>query len=181
MADPHAFDPRENRYFAQAERLGFPAFLTSIAESSPANASPYLCLYEEFRAAASRWSGREPLLAALDRVRSQAETCGVVVEAMLIGGSFVALSNPSPRDVDCLMFYRQAAGDRPVEARRLGELRRQAKGNRVDVRFVPVDGGVLPLIKSVCYFSVLFSMEKQMPQQPRTRDLPGLLLLDCQA
>jgi hypothetical protein len=180
MAERSAFDAARD-CFGEAERLGFPAFLTPIAESNPVNATPYLCRYEDFRATASTWAGRKGLLAELERVRSAAEGCGVSIDAILIGGSFTDLSKPDPADVDCLLFYRRAAADNPVEAKRLAALRLRAKAAAVDLRFIPVDGDPLPLIKSVSYFTSLFSQDKPAETPTTARSANGLVLVDCRA
>lgn len=166
-------------FFDEAAKAGFPAFLTDVAVSSPLNATPYLGRYKDFQIAAAEWPGRRELTAALEEVRATSEQHGVTIEAILIGGSFTELSKPAPSDIDCLMLYRQADPARPIQARGLAELRREAKQRDVDVRFLPLDGDPLALVKSLCYLTILFSNDKHAIGNRDIRIVRGLLLLDC--
>ena len=167
-------------FFAEAEKRRLPIFLTPVVESGPLNATPYLTSYECFRASAAVWPGRAPLVAALDATKRRLEAVGVTVEAMLIGGSFTELSKPRPQDIDCLMFYRWQHEDRSAPGAALGELQRLSKHHGVDVRFIPLDGDPLVLIKSVSYFTVLYSKLKEEDGDPMEAHLVrALLLVDC--
>lgn len=178
---PNSFAAAATTAFEAGAANGFPAFLTPVAESSPGNATPYLTSYAAFRAMAADWPGRGELVARLEQVWAESERHNVTIEAMLIGGSFTEPAKPNPGDIDCLMFYRQARTDTEVQAKGLAELQRQAKMIRVDVRFVPLDSDPLALIKSLCYFTILYSMDKQATDQADIRIVRGLLLLDCRS
>ncbi len=178
---PNAFAAAASACFDEATRNGFPAFLTPVAESSPVNATPYLTSYADFRAAAAKWPGRGGLVARLEQVRAESERHNVIIDAMLIGGSFTELAKPAPGDVDCLMLYRQARPGRAVEAKGLTDLQRRVKAERVDVRFLPLDSDPLALVKALCYFTILYSKDKHAVDQADVRVVRGLLLLDCRA
>ena len=164
-------------FFSRASDVGFPPFLTEIPDSTPLNAAPYLARYRDFIRVAARWPGRADLIAALDSVRLAGETHGIAVEAILLGGSFTDRCNPAPRDVDCLLLYRQRPDAATVDARALAALRKSAKPEGVDVRFLPLDGDSVPLVKCLCYFTVLFCQAK--PGRHEARGGRGLVLLDC--
>lgn len=176
---PNAFAAAAYACFEEAAGKGFPAFLTPVAESSPINATPYLSSYASFRGAAAKWPGRSALLDRLEQVRAASERHGVKIEAILIGGSFTELVKPAPADIDCIMFYRRAHPGETVQAKGLAELRRHAKRRHVDVRFLPLDADPLALVKSLCYFTILFSKDKHATDQTDVRVVRGLLLLDC--
>lgn len=146
-----------------------------IAESNPLNAAPYLARYRDFIAIAAEWPGRDGLIAALDRVRDDCQTHGIALDAILLGGSFIDRTNSAPGDVDALLLYRQAP-DGAVDARALVALRKAARRQGVDARFLPLDGDPIPLLKSLCYFTILFCQAK-----PGTSDAGGrgMVLLDC--
>jgi len=165
--------------FDEAVRAGFPAFLTPVADSSPLNATPYLAHYAEFRAIARGWSGRGLLLDAMESVRVRSGRHGVAVDAILIGGSFTERANSAPKDIDCVMLYRQTRAGRAADAKALAALRIEAKRRKVDVRFLPLDADPLALIKSLCYFTLLFSKDKHAADRTDVRIVRGLLLLDC--
>lgn len=172
-----SFEYLARKWFLEAADLGFPPFLTSLAESSPLNAAPYLATYRDFMNIAAQWPGRQALIGALDHVRQSSEGHGIAVDAILLGGSFADRTNAAPRDVDCLMMYRRADSARPVDAQALGELRRSAKRNGVDVRFLPLDADPIPLVKSLCYFTNLFCQAQV--EGADVRGGRGLVLLDC--
>lgn len=177
----NAFALAARPYFEEAEQLGFPVFLTAVADSSPLNASPYLAGYEKLKELAARWRPRHALLVELEDVRTRSQQYGIAVEAILIGGSFTEFSKPAPGDIDCVMFYRQAHVGEPVDAKGLADLRRRAIRRMVDVRFLPLDGDPLALVKSLCYFTILFSKDKHAVDQADVRLVRGLLLLDCRS
>ncbi len=183
MADvrgaPDAFAAAAYACFDEAAAKGFPAFLTRVADSSPINATPYLQSYADFRARAPEWPGRGELVARLEQIRAESEQYNVIIEAILIGGSFTELTKPAPGDVDCLMLYRQARSGRAIQAEGLADLQRRAKAERVDVRFLPLDSDPLVLVKVLCYFTILYSKDKQAAHQADVRVIRGLLLLDC--
>jgi len=171
------FEDLAGAWFSQAVELGFPPFLTEIAHSTPINAAPYLARYRDFIRIAARWPGREALAAALDHLLHASETHGVAVDAILLGGSFTDRGNPAPRDVDCLLLYRQRGAGAPVDATALAGLRKSAKPTGVDVRFLPLDTDPVPLVKSLCYFTILFCQAKV--EGADARGGRGLVLLDC--
>lgn len=172
-----SFEDLTGACYSQAAELGFPPFLTEIARSTPFNAAPYLARYRDFIGIAAQWPGREALIAALDQVRHASETYGIAVDAILLGGSFADRTNAAPRDVDCILLYRQAVRGQPVDASGLADVRKRARQMGVDARFLPLDGDPIPLIKSLCYFTILFCQAKTGATDARGGR--GLVLLDC--
>jgi nucleotide-binding universal stress UspA family protein len=165
--------------FDEAEALGFPIFLTSSAKSSPVNGTPYLASYGRFRAAAEGWPGRERLVAALERVRGEAEGLGAAVDFILIGGSFTETGKPAPNDLDCVLFYRRRDPSARIDVQALAALERRGKAEGADARFVALDGDPAMLLKSVAFYSILYSNDKWHEADLGIRVVRALLLLDC--
>lgn len=166
-------------HFDEAETLGFPVFLTSSARSSPVNGTPYLAPYARFQALAAGWPGRERLAAAVEQVRGEAEALDLAVDFILIGGSFTELARPGPNDVDCVMLYRRRDPAGRVDLAALAALERRGKATGADVRFVALDGDPAMLIKSISYYSILYSNDKWNEAELGVRVVRALLLLDC--
>lgn len=168
-----------SRHFGEAEALGFPAFLTGSAKSSPVNATPYLESWARFRAAAAGWAGRERLVEALERVRCQAAELGATVDFVLIGGSFTEIGGPEPNDLDCLLLYRRRPAGPRLDLQALAALERSGKAQGADARFVALDGDPAVLLKSVSYYSILYSNDKHREAELGVRVVRALLLIDC--
>jgi hypothetical protein len=166
-------------HFDEAEALGFPVFLTASGKSSPVNATPYLASYSRFRAAAAGWPGRERLAAALERVRTEAEALGAAVDFILIGGSFTELARPAPNDLDCVLFHRRRDPAARPDVQALAALERRGKSEGADARFVAMDGDPAMLLKSVSYYSILYSNDKHREAELGVRVVRALFLLDC--
>jgi hypothetical protein len=160
---------RESRDLAASRH--FPPFVGVERESTPLNATPYIAHLSE-AGEAGFLSNRAHFIAelrvGLDRLR-QLHANPV---AALLGGSAIG-AKPDPSDLDCVVFYEQA-GDDPLRAGELLGLQRDLKRVRIDVRFVPMDGDPLILLKTMSFFSMLYSKNAGSPEIVR-----GLVLLDC--
>lgn len=166
-------------HFDEAEALGFPVFLTASGKSSPVNATPYLASWTRFREAAAGWPGRAPLVEALERVRSAASALGAAVDFILIGGSFTEIDRPAPNDLDCVLFYRRLDPAARVDVQALAALERSGKSEGADARFVALDGDPATLLKSVSYYSILYSNDKHREAELGVRVVRALFLIDC--
>jgi hypothetical protein len=160
---------RESRDLAASRH--FPPFVSAEKESTPLNATPYIAHLSEAGEAgflSNRAAFIAELRVGLDRLR-QLHARPV---AALLGGSAIG-AKPDPSDLDCVVFYEQAG----IDAIRVGELlglQRDLKRGRIDVRFVPMDGDPLILLKTVSFFSTLYSKHAGSAEIVR-----GLVLLDC--
>ncbi|HYD36683.1 MAG TPA: hypothetical protein VEA60_03665 [Allosphingosinicella sp.] len=165
--------------FDEAEALGFPVFLTASGKSSPVNATPYLAPWARFRAAAAAWPGRGRLVAALERLLGEAEALAAAVDFILIGGSFTEIAGAAPNDLDCILFYRRRDPSARIDVQALAALERRGKAEGADARFVALDGDPAMLIKSVAYYSILYSNDKLREPELGVRVVRALLLIDC--
>lgn len=159
-------------HFDAACLQGFPAFISPERSSTPFNSSPYVVSYDRLRSVGKSWSGRATLLEALDAAWNRAKRSGIIVDAILIGGSFTALANPAPKDIDSVWMYR-APGD-TIDVAQLRELQASFKEMGVDARFIPIDGDPIVLLKAISFFSLLFSKREGSALIER-----GLFLVDC--
>lgn len=110
----------------------------------------------------------QALVAAVDEMRA----LGIEPLAVLIGGS-VLDPKAKARDLDCVIFYSRAA-DLELPADWLKAAQRRWRDCRLDARLIPADAGPLLLIKTVSFFTALYSQNKT--SEPLTR---GLVLVDC--
>lgn len=185
QTDPGAAPPARSfrdicsLHFDEAEALGFPVFLTSSAKSSPVNATPYLASWSAFRAAAAGWAGRERLVRALERLLGEAAGLGAAVDFILIGGSFTEIAGPAPNDLDCVLFHRRRDPRGRIDVQALAALERSGKAEGADARFVALDGDPAVLLKSVSYYSILYSNDKHREAELGVRVVRALLLIDC--
>jgi len=156
--------------FQQAEARDFPPFVTTERQSTPVNATPYVVGLSDLvagRALARRKRFVAELAAAVEALRG----LGAEGVAALLGGSAIG-PKPEPGDLDCALFYRWVEGRPAVAA--LAALQTTAKARGLDLRLLPLDGDPLLLIKTVSYFSMLYSKN----EGERTI-IRGLVLVDC--
>lgn len=154
-----------------AARLAFPPFVKPEPESTPLNATPYLAHLRE-AGIDGFLSNRTALLVELRAGLERLRLLGVEPVAALLGGSAIG-PKERPCDLDCTIFYRVAPDVTP----RLGELaplQRDLRQRRLDVRLFPLDSDPLLLIKTVSFFTTLYSKHNTSLEIVR-----GLVLLDC--
>lgn len=154
-----------------AARLAFPPFVTPEPESTPLNATPYLAHLREI-GIDGFLSNRAVFLAELRTGLERLQLLGVSPIAALLGGSAIGPAE-RPSDLDCAIFYRVAPEATP-RLEGLAPLQRDLRRQRLDVRFIPLDGDPLLLIKAVSFFTTLYSKHNSSLEIVR-----GLVLLDC--
>jgi hypothetical protein len=160
---------RESRDAAAA--MYFPPFVGPERESTPLNSTPYLAHLDDLREG-TFLSNRASFVAELIVALDQLGALGMVPVAVLLGGSAIG-PKPDPSDLDCVVFYEQAP-DQDVRISHANDFRHSAKMRGLDIRLVPMDGDPLLLLKTVSYFSMLYSKKEGSLQILR-----GLVLIDC--
>lgn len=145
-----------SRHYENAATDGFPIFSGPEKKSTPFNAAPYVVSYLRFIAQASVWPGRGGLVQALQACFAEAQSLQLTVDAMLIGGSFLDLANPAPKDIDCVWLYRSMCGN-GADVALLMSLQKRFKQQGIDMRFVPLDIDLMLLVKPLCFFSILYA------------------------
>ncbi len=98
--------------YQRARECGFPAFVQSIDESTPLNATPYVVSLRQF--VAGDWpAGRRALLDALLATIARLPQHGARAEIVLVGGSFprrLALAARPRCSVVLFALRRRASG-----------------------------------------------------------------------
>lgn len=157
--------------FREAALLDFPPFIDPERASTPLNSTPYVAHLDAMREG-TILSKRAALTAQLVAAVDEMPALGIVAEAVLIGGSAIG-PKPDPSDMDCVIFYRRSMPD-VFHADALAEFQRTLKTRRLDARLIPSDGDLLVLMKTVSFFTTLYS--KNAGQREIVR---GLVLIDC--
>ncbi|HWU76269.1 MAG TPA: hypothetical protein VN043_07180, partial [Rhodanobacter sp.] len=141
--------------------------------STPVNSTPYLIGLRDFLIKARQWTGRKELIDSLEFMLDSVESLGVKIDFILIGGSFTALSNCAPRDLDAVWLYRVFDINR-FEPSKLRDFQACGKTNSLDIRLIPIDADPVIFIKSISFFSVLYSKKEGDMTLSR-----ALILVDC--
>ncbi len=177
--EPSDFTSAAEPLARMAAASGFPRFPTGVSHSSPLNATPYVFRYPDFQACLLSLRNRERPLQALTGVIADARLLNVEVALILVGGSILDPSNDHPRDVDCVLLYRAARPGVIVDAQELCKLQLRAVSEGADVRFVPLDGDPLVVVKAVSFFTSLFGESKSAVEPGSDSRSRGLVLVDC--
>lgn len=164
-----------NSHLDAAWANGFPLVNGIVAESSPLNASPYVATLEAALSRLTGLPGRAYIRQALTTLFDDLYEAGYAVDFLLAGGSFFDLGRHSPKDFDALCLYR-ARSDVTPRANVLAGARARSMEQKMDLRFVAIDGEPLIYLKALSYFSILYSQQK--PTSNGTHR-PGLLLIDA--
>lgn len=154
-----------------AEALAFPPFVGPERESTPLNASPYVARLADLREGRFL-SGREAFVRQFVAAVDVFPTFGVRAVAALLGGSAIG-PKPDPGDLDAVVFYESVPGETP-DASRLRAYLKSCKARRLDLRALPIDGDPILTLKTVSFFSMLYSKNEGSMMIVR-----GLVLIDC--
>jgi hypothetical protein len=147
------------RRYEQAVKQGLPIFNGNDRNSSPLNAAPYLTGCAHFLNQCGNWPGRSDLVCSLKICLEEAKSAQLVVDALLVGGSFLDMTNSNPADVDCVWLYRSLAGQGD-DVCLLQSLQTRFKKRGVDMRFIPIDVDVLLFAKTLAFFAILYTNRK---------------------
>lgn len=167
---PPGFKALTQACFRQAEIQGFPPFVSPERLSTPINATPYLIDLSSL-VAGEGLANRRPFIEALAATVRALDAIGGQAVAALLGGSAIG-PKPDPGDLDCALFYRWVDGT--ADAAALKRLQTASRAHGLDLRLLPLDGDPLLLIKTISYFSMLYS--KNEGERTIVR---GLVLVDC--
>ena len=148
-----------------------PVFTEEFGKETMGNSSPYLMSLEAF---CRRYAGnplRQRLINLLRADLRDAARSGVIVNSLLVGGSFLNLSNPAPNDIDTLAIYSLRSDAHTDAAMRwlIGRDRQSAS----HLQLCPADAGLTILVKRVLFFQSLFAYEKSTGALTR-----GTILID---
>jgi hypothetical protein len=160
-------------HFERAAQSGFAPFPLGVPESDPLNSTPFFCSFGDFcRLAEVSHQRLEILNSAKWLIRDSLEN-DLDVLLLMVGGSFLDISNLAPNDLDCVIFYKLRDGALSIPTEWMSSIRGRAKEKRIDARFVPADANFLVLIRSALYFAALYGEAKAGSSRR------GVLLVDC--
>lgn len=146
---------------------------TEIAKSAPNNSSPFLTTFEAL-SIAFKTPRHRLLLENLKGFVREVNQSDCTAHYFLIGGSF--LTHPTPKDLDCLAIVDLECDleSRANTINKLHVLQTQYKTYKsIDVRIALRNGDLALFIKSISYFSILYSSSKINDRVEK-----GFLLID---
>lgn len=155
-------------HYRIAAELGFPAFVRSIDDSTPINATPYVVGRTDFFAEhlpPAKCVLRDALGSALDAMPG----IGLAPDILLIGGSFL-VPDATPKDLDCVIFYSR---EEP-SAVNLPRWQEQWRHRGLDMRLIPIGMDPVMVLKSALFFGALYAIDRARPGHSR-----GVVLVDC--
>jgi hypothetical protein len=147
MSDPYA------RYMAQFQPASVEEALRLFDESTkvPEYSSPHVVNWEWVLTNLSWNDHRRKVLDQFEDLLKSVEGCGVNVDLVMIGGSFLS-STEMPSDIDVLFVYRISDSFCDGQFNKVVT----SKCPLVDFRVVPADAGALVLIKTAIFNHTLF-------------------------
>lgn len=121
MSDPSASPSTSHPGAGAPDALppGLPPFPRRIPECTAGNATPYLVDLAQLRGCFAGSARREALLDGLDSLLQSMREARAQPVALLLGGSFLEVRQPEPRDLDAVCFY--VAQDAVPELERMNE------------------------------------------------------------
>jgi hypothetical protein len=102
---------------------------------------------------------------------AEGRAVGASPRALLLGGSFIDASNPSPRDVDGVLFYASSGSE--ATAKHLLALGQRVKEEGIDLRFVPCDANTAIVVRTASFFTCLYTSVRSGAKKAR-----GVVLVD---
>lgn len=141
-------------------------FPRDISKCTALNASPYVVPMELFTSTFGTSSHRINYIDRLIKLIDSASKHGVEIVALLVGGSFLVRTNEFPKDLDGILFYSMRPGMGPSTIE-LNELWQIARGNSLDVRFVPYDANPIIALKACSFFSLLYCRTRKSAELSR--------------
>ena len=135
-----------------------PLFGAQFGQETVLNSSPYVLSYADFCRAYGNDQHRMALIESLDRKLKLAAGLGLIIDLILIGGSFLRLEEV-PRDIDGLGFYHIQSDLNVDEIIYCFEHSNQ--NINCDLKICPVDCGIAIIIKRAIFFSNIFSYDKK--------------------
>ena len=135
-----------------------PMFGKQFGQETVLNSSPYVLSYTDFRGVYGNDQQRLALIDALQSKLKFAGGLGLIIDLVLIGGSFLRLEE-TPRDIDGLGFYH--IQDRVNVEEVIEKFENNDRHLNCDLKICPVDCGTAVIIKRAIFFSNIFSYDKK--------------------
>lgn len=157
--------------FDKAKEKSYPIFPYGIQKSTPLNSAPYVIDWSRFIEIFGKQGLRSRQADYLSESIKELNIHGIDIYFILVGGSFTNINNKSPRDMDCIMFYRINIAEEECVSL-LQDTQKRLKERTVDARLIPGDSDPIIFAKSISFFTLLFSQYKD------NKDSRSLLLVE---
>ena len=120
------------------------------------DSSPHVLMWDDFLLQFGKSIQRKQMINMLDSHLNDLANHGIIVDVLLIGGSFV-IRDLIPSDIDALIPYRL---DPSCDLNRAIEFLRKSTIAELDLRYVPQDADAAIFIKMISFFTLLYSYDK---------------------
>ncbi len=135
-----------------------PIFGKQFGQETVLNSSPYVLSYTDFCGVYGNDQHRLALIDALERKLKFAGRLGLIIDLVLIGGSFLRLEE-TPRDIDGLGFYH--IHDYANVEQVIDKFENDDDYINCDLKICPIDCGTAVVVKRAIFFSNVFSYDKK--------------------
>lgn len=115
--------------------------------------SPHMLMWDDLLTQFGNDEQRRKIVNMLDWHIDNLKRHGIIVDALLVGGSFV-IPDLCPSDIDALLFYRIAP---KCNVKRAIDFLRTPTPREIDLRYAPQDADVSILVKMISFFTLLYS------------------------
>lgn len=135
-----------------------PVFGAQFGQETVLNSSPYVLSYDKFCQIYRQDDNRLMLLDILENKLKYASSLGLIIDIILVGGSFIRIDE-TPKDIDILGFYYIETNKDPEKTLRQFELDQDIL--HCDLKICPIDCGIAVILKRALFFSNIFSYDKK--------------------
>lgn len=140
-------------------------FPSPVGRCYPLNSSPYIIDFEQFVATYGDSTRRKELVSSLEILALEMSESGSLIRFGLFGGSFLDTRVKSPKDLDGLVFFdEKGARETRPGVHCVPGLRARAEALSLDLRFVPIDVGLMWIVKISCFASALYARDRGTDQ-----------------
>ncbi len=120
------------------------------------DSSPHVLMWDDLSIQFGNSTQRKQMINMLDSHLNDLANNGIIVDVLLIGGSFV-IRDLIPSDIDVLIPYRL---DPLCDFNRAIEFLRKSTTVELDLRYVPQDADAAIFIKMISFFTLIYSYDK---------------------
>lgn len=119
------------------------------------DSSPHVLMWDDFLMLFASDEQRRIMIDMLHSHLHNLENHGIIVDTLLIGGSFVN-NDAVPNDIDALIPYKI---DSSCDTEQAIEFLRSPAPPELDLRYVPQDADTAIFVKFISFFTLLYSYD----------------------
>jgi hypothetical protein len=120
------------------------------------DSSPHVLMWDDLLIQFGNGIQRRQMINMLDSHLNDLGNYGIIVDVLLIGGSFV-IRDLVPSDIDALIPYRL---DPSCDLNQAIEFLRKPTIAELDLRYAPQDADVAIFVKMISFFTLLYSYDE---------------------